>query len=319
MAVVQYRGKRYELGPGETVLEGLLRHGEEVAHSCRAGACQSCLLQAASGELPAGCQNGLKESRRQQGYFLACMARPAGDLVVEAPGVGLRVPARIASLDRLNPSVLRVRLAAEQPLDYRPGQYVTFLRPGLARSYSLASLPEEGLLEFHVRRIEGGRMSGWLHGEARVGDGIELQGPAGDCFYTPEKPQQPLLLAGAGTGLAPLYGILRDALRRNHAGPIWLYQGARTADGLYLEDELLRIAREHPQVNYVRCVLEGEPGADRRVASLDRAVLATTPHWAGWRGFLCGDPALVQNLKKRLFLAGMAMRDIHADAFLPSP
>ena len=38
----------------------------------------------------------------------------------------------------------------------------------------------------------------------------------------------------------------------------------------------------------------------------------------GWRGFVCGDPGIVQTLKKKLFLAGMASRDIYADAFLPA-
>jgi hypothetical protein len=42
------------------------------------------------------------------------------------------------------------------------------------------------------------------------------------------------------------------------------------------------------------------------------------PKLDGWRGFVCGDPTLVQSLKKKLFLSGIASRDIYADAFLPS-
>ena len=34
----------------------------------------------------------------------------------------------------------------------------------------IASLPDESDLELHVRRIAGGRMSGWLHDAACVGD-----------------------------------------------------------------------------------------------------------------------------------------------------
>ena len=59
-------------------------------------------------------------------------------------------------------------------------------------------------------------MSGWLGTEARPGEAVRLQGPVGECFYVPGQPEQPLLLAGTGTGLAPLYGIVRDALA---AGP----------------------------------------------------------------------------------------------------
>ena len=50
---------------------------------------------------------------------------------------------------------------------------VTVLQ-GLTRSYSLASLPREGTLELHVRRIPGGSMSGWLFDRAKPGDAVQL-------------------------------------------------------------------------------------------------------------------------------------------------
>jgi hypothetical protein len=54
------------------------------------------------------------------------------------------------------------------------------------------------------------------------------------------------------------------------------------------------------------------------VGSIDQVVLKRFPKLSGWRGFVCGDPSLVQMLKKKLFLSGMASRDIYADAFLPA-
>ena len=307
MPEVEYNGSRYPVAAGETVLECLERHGETVAHSCRSGICQSCLLRAVEGSVPAVAQKGLRENRRQQGYFLDCMATPDTDLRIELPGDAMRLRVTVAELSRLSESVMRVRLNADRPLDYRPGQYVTFLRQGLARSYSIASLPEEPALEFHVRQIAGGRMSNWLHSDAAVGDAFEVQGPLGECYYTQDLPDQPLLLAGAGTGLAPLYGIVRDALRQGHTGEIRLYHGARSEQGLYLVDELRALAQAHPQLHY-------EPTTE----PLLQAILARQAKWAGWRGYFCGDPALVGQLKKQLFLSGMAMRDIYADAFVPA-
>jgi ferredoxin-NADP reductase/ferredoxin len=307
MATLHYSGSRYETAAGETVLECLERHGQTVAHSCRSGICQSCLLRAVEGTVPAAAQQGLRENRKQQCYFLACMARPDNDLRIELPGEAVRLGVTVAELSRLSETVLRVRLMSDRPLVYRPGQYVTFLRPGLARSYSIASLPDEPALEFHVRQIAGGRMSGWLHAGAGIGDAFEVQGPQGECFYTAERKEQPLLLAGAGTGLAPLYGIVRDALQQGHTGAIRLYHGARTADGLYLVDDLRALAAQYPQLHY-------EP----TTAPLLETILAGQAKWGGWRGYFCGDPALVGQLKKQLFLAGMAMRDIYADAFVPA-
>ena len=255
MAVLTYAGAAYEAAPGETVLAALLRQGVDVANSCRAGACQSCLLRAACGTVPAEAQQGLKATLVEQGYFLSCVCRPESDLALEPAG-GLEVAGRIAALERLTETVLRAHVETEAPLEYRAGQYITLRRAdGLARSYSLASLPADGTLELHVRRAPNGKMSGWLFDEARADDPVSVRGPAGDCFYTSGKPEQPLLLAGTGTGLAPLVGICRDALVQGHTGPIRLFHGAVRPAGLYLQDELSALMREHSNVVYTPVVL----------------------------------------------------------------
>ncbi|MCP3139870.1 2Fe-2S iron-sulfur cluster-binding protein [Pyxidicoccus xibeiensis] len=319
MARVKHESSWYPLEPEESVLEGLLRQGVSVPNSCRAGACQSCLMKAVQGEVPPAARVGLKDTLVAQGYFLACTCRPAQGTELEVAGAeALRVPARITSLVPLSASVLRVRLSTGAPLEYRAGQYVSLVRQdGLARSYSLASLPREDELELHVRLLPGGAMSGWLSGGARVGDTVFVQGPAGSCFYVPGRPEQPLLLAGTGTGLAPLYGIVRDALESGHTGPIWLFHGARTPEGLYLMDELRSLAARHPQLSYRPGVLSG---GSRDVADgpLDALIRAEVPKPVGWRAWLCGDAQLVLSLRKKLFLSGLSLKDLHADAFLPS-
>ncbi|RKH85630.1 ferredoxin reductase [Corallococcus sp. AB032C] len=320
MAKVRHESEWYPLEPGETVLDGLLRQGVRVPHACRAGACQSCLMRATSGAVPEAAQVGLKDTLRARGYFLACTCRPQEGTALEVAGASeLRVPARVVELESFSEDVFAVRLEVETPLDYRAGQYVTVVRAdGLARSYSLASLPREGRLELHVRLVPGGAMSGWFAREVRHGDRVDVQGPAGDCFYVPGQPEAPLLLAGTGTGLAPLYGILRDALESGHTGPIHLFHGAREPAGLYLVDALRALAARHPNVQYRPVVLAGGGGAVEEGA-LEAKVLTCLPKRpVGWRAFLCGNPEAVLSLRKKLFLAGFALKDIHADAFLPS-
>ena len=294
-------------------MDGLLRAGVGVPHSCRAGACQSCLLKARGQTPPPGSQTGLSPALVEQGYFLACLARPVEDLKVELPGAGVRMSARVIDTGRLSDSVVRVRLAPETPLGHRAGQYLTLFRgDGLARSYSIASLPSEGALELHVRVIPGGLMSTWLANEVQPGTELAAQGPAGNCFYTGGAPDQPLLLAGTGTGLAPLYGVARDALAQGHAGPIRLFHGALDSRGLYLESELTRLANAHPNFQYHPAPLDTH-------GPLPDMIQAEHRHLNGWRGFVCGDPPIVNLLRKRFFLAGMASREIFSDAFVPTP
>jgi len=311
-------GREVPLAEGESVLDALLRAGVEVASSCRAGACQSCLVRVTSGAVPARAQAGLKETLRARGFALACQIVPETALAISLEGKSdLEVAARVEAVDRLAADVLCVRLRSETELAYRAGQFVTLLRSdGLARAYSLASRPADGqLLELHVRVVAGGRMSNWLATEA-TGASVRLRGPAGDCFYTSTDAEQPLVLAGAGTGLAPLWGILRDALAAGHRGAIQLWHGARDVEGLYLRAELAQLSREHPHFSYHPCALAGDEAGELRIGRLDELLLRAVPSYARQRFYLCGDAPLVQGLKRKLFLQGAPLREIFADAFL---
>ncbi len=312
MATIRYGQFTAELAEGESALDGLLRAGAPLAHSCKAGSCGSCMLRAVEGDVPSAAQNGLKDSWKARGYTLPCVCRPSNDMTFADVDADAQVDAEISSVEHLGSSVMRMRLTSSAPLEFRAGQYITLLRnDGLARSYSIASLPSEGRIELHIRLLPNGRMSEWVRTEARSGMAVRVMGPSGDCFYTPGKPEQPLLLAGTGTGLAPLYGILRDALDQRHSGPIHLFHGALNESGLYFRDELTALAEQHGNFKYTPSLFEAD-------GPLDKVILGQYPKPAGMRGFLCGDPTLVAILKKKLFLAGMALGEIHADAFLPA-
>ena len=47
-----FEGKRFELLPDETVLEGIERQGCNLPAFCRRGICQTCLVKATQGSVP---------------------------------------------------------------------------------------------------------------------------------------------------------------------------------------------------------------------------------------------------------------------------
>jgi ferredoxin-NADP reductase len=229
--------------------------------------------------------------------------------VARAGDAHQRIEAEVHSLEPLSGTVLRVRLKPLAKFAYRPGQFVRLItEDGLVRSYSIASTPEVApLVELHVRLIPGGRMSGRLMDATAPGDRLLVSGPSGGCTYDGIAPDQPLILAGAGTGLAPLWGVLHDALARGHRGPITLYHGALDAAGLYLREELEALAERHANFAYRPCLM------DRGEDLL--AVVKADPALKGAGVYLCGDAPLVERLRKALFLAGARLADIRADAF----
>src|SRR6185369_3847419 len=151
MATIRYGSHRCDLADGESVLDGLLRQGAPVAYACKAGSCGSCLLRSVEGNVPAHAQAGFKDSWKARGYFLACVCHPEGDMTCAPVDADAQVPAHVLSIDNLSSDVVRLRLECDAPFEFSAGQYITMVRPdGLARSYSIASLPSEGFLELQV-------------------------------------------------------------------------------------------------------------------------------------------------------------------------
>ncbi len=319
MATIAYQGKRFALHEGETALDALLRNGVEVAYGCRSGICRGCMMRASSGTVPEAAQVGLRAIERRRGMLLTCLCRPTGELELEELGVAGTTAARIIEHTPLSDSVVRIRLAPAQPIRYEAGQYLALRRSdGLTRSYSLASRASEPWLELHVRRVPDGRMSRWLFDEARPGDELALRGPYGQCCYVGEELDAPLLLIAVGTGLAPLWGVVREALAAAHRGPITLVQAAAEPAGLYMRAELEALARAHPQLRLRSCVLRGATGELEQgsVDALAAAQLRESAQASGHLAFVCGDADIVQRVRRELFLAGLSIRRIFADAFV---
>ncbi len=322
MPKITFEGKEYTCRQGEKVLDCLMRHGVMLPSSCRSGVCHTCMVRAARGQPPEAAQNGIKDTLRAQGYFLACVCEPAEDLEISlVDSAATRNRAVLTSKERLNDSVMRLRLACEGGFSYRAGQFINLIRPGdeLVRSYSLASLPGEAELELHIKRVPGGQMSTWLFDELKVGQSLEFYGPSGDCFYLPTDPEAGLLLVGTGTGLAPLYGIVRDALAQGHTGPIRFLHASLAVPGLYMVDEMRELAATHENLSYIPCVLHGEPPVNGARGNIVDVVQRRMQNLGGWRIYLCGDPPIVDALKRACYLAGAAIKDIHSDPFVFAP
>lgn len=322
---VQYRGQPFDLLPGETLLTGLERQGAVVPAFCRTGVCQTCVVRAVRGRPPESSQVGIKDSWVEQGCFLACQCVPSEPLEVELCDAVGSFASRVARVESLSSEVLRVELDAPEGFAHRAGQYLQLEREsGPMRPYSIASLPGSRHIELHVRRYAGGAMSGWL--ESAVGQAVTIRGPFGECIYFEQEPQRPLLLAGSGTGLAPLLGVVRAALAAGHRAPIHLYHGSASVQGLYLLDELSRLAAASQQLRVSCSVLSAEgselgarSGCSVLVQPLDRSILDDPLDFADCRVYLCGNPDLVARLRQRVYLCGAPRSRIHCDPFVAPP
>lgn len=300
-------GQRFNAAPGSNLLDTLLDQGVQIPWSCRSGHCQSCLIQARPEEAPGPAQATLSLQQQQAGWLLACQCPIQQDmhLSLHDPATD-GLPARITHMQMLQGEILLLRLHPDRPLRFRAGQHlVIWLDASLGRPYSIASLPADGELEFHLRLHRDGAFSRTIR-QRQVGDTLYLGAPAGHFHYDAAWQDTPLLLLGRGTGLAPLQAIARDALQAGHAAPISLWHWSPPETGCYLAEPLEALASAHPQL-----VLHLRSSAEL-ASDLTQLRLASRKTLA----LLCGQPAFVEQWRKPLFMAGLPGRQILDEAFI---
>ena len=300
--------RHWSVAAGSNLLDALNQAGVAVPYSCRAGSCHACLVRC-QGDLQDNQPDALSPAQRQDGWRLACQCQVVADLQVEAfDPLRDGLPATVLSVDWLNPTVLRLQLQPERSLRYRAGQHLVLWAGSIARPYSLASLPQDDpFLEFHIDCRLPGEFSDAAR-QFKAGDSLRLGELRGGALqYDPDWQSRPLWLLASGTGLGPLWGVLREALRQDHQGAIRVIHLAHDADGHYLAEPLAQLAAAHPNVTVELWTAAGSTDALAQLRLVSRQTLA----------LLCGHPASVEAFSKRLFLAGLPRNQLLADVFLP--
>ncbi len=322
MKTVIYKGNHYRCRDDETLLEAFQRQGAEVQFSCRYGVCHTCMLRSESGSLPQEAQRGINQELQDKGYFLPCKCHPVDDMRIADPlKSDLFIDAVIVEKTMLTEDIVRILLEPMKNFSYRAGQFINLRHPdGTVRSYSLASTAEEDyLLELQIRRQPEGKVSVWLCDSITVGETVSIQGPEGECYYREDSLTKPLLLIGAGTGLAPLVGIVREALAMNMAEEIHLYHGDRHHCDLYLHDFLNELAERHPQFHYTACLSIEQPlQAGILPGRVNDIALSRHPDLVDSTIYLAGSPKMVEATKAALELKGLTGQNIYSDPFIMS-
>jgi ferredoxin-NADP reductase len=161
------------------------------------------------------------------------VAAPAGDWTTGT----------IIELDHPTDRLVRLRLHVDDRVDHLPGQhYVVRLRAPdgytAQRSYSVASDPDDPLLELMVECLPGGEVSGHLHDVAEVGDVLELRGPIGGWFVW--EGDVSAVAVGGGSGVVPLVAMARYARRLGLQDRLRIVVVGRTWEDLPYAAELQR-------------------------------------------------------------------------------
>jgi ferredoxin/flavodoxin---NADP+ reductase len=230
-------------------------------------------------------------------------------------GVVLRVRPDVVPIPRFLPGQF-VNLGLPEPARPRPGE------PPLAgpprtriakRSYSIASSAlETDHYDFYVALVAEGRLTPALW-KIEAGGRCWLDTkPLGSFTLERVPPDRDLVLVATGTGLAPYLSMLRT----HRTEPPWrrcvLIHGVRHAADLGFREEIESRQREDDRFRYAP-VVSRDPGAWTGVRGRVQVALEAErfPQLAGFdldpascHVFLCGNPAMIQDVRERLSPSG---------------
>ena len=157
--LVRPAGRVISVKPGETFLPALRAAGLPISYSCEDGRCGLCRCKLLRGTVVESARPPRPVLGCRSRYVLACQSSPAEDCAIEVPDSGepvthapKRVKTQVLGNEAIGDHVRLLRLSAPDNLQFSPGQFVELeLGRGLSRVYSLAGLPGDEELRFHIR------------------------------------------------------------------------------------------------------------------------------------------------------------------------
>jgi ferredoxin-NADP reductase len=221
----------------------------------------------------------------------------------------LTLPIREVLPATLRARIVRIDLGRER-FPYLPGQALLIATHGhqQRQPYSLAGAPEDAehdrWLELLVRVGPDG--SPGSHLTLEQGAIVDIEGPFGGFTLPPEPRDRRFVFIAGGTGIAPLRAMLRHALHGPHE-QIGLFYSARAPGEFAYETELQSLAREG-RIELKQTVTR-DVASDNWTGSrgrIGRGDLAPLIHDPATMCFICGPPALVDDMPRLLGELGIA-------------
>lgn len=320
--LVQPLNRVIKVEPGGNLLDALRAAQVPMSYSCLSGRCGTCRCRVLDGEVLDGGWAQQRPLDGMDGTVLACQTYVTEPCTIEIPAPdeavvhrAQTVKARVVANEPLAKGIRRLLLKPAKPLDFSPGQYAQLtLTPNHVRPYSMAGLPGDGFLEFHVRLVNQGSASTYIDQTLRVGDIIKVSGPLG-AAYLRSQHTGPILCVAGGTGLAPILSVIRGAIAARMRNPIHLYVGVRSPGELYGMDRLADLSRAHPALRVHVVVASGVDLRTQRRGLVTEAIAQDHRSFSGWRAYLSGSPPMVETATLVVRGKGIDPAHIYADAF----
>lgn len=160
-------------------------------------------------------------------------------------------PSHTTAIDRVWLDQETYILTCQRPAgwSFQAGQYVSLTLAGEEREYTVISSPEENVVRFLIKRLDGGRLSVALAG---IAPGTPLEMSPAKGYLTYRATDRPVLFVANGVGIAPFVAMVAAG-----CSGFTLLHGARKRTGLHFRKELM-----HAASRYIPCLTDSPASED---------------------------------------------------------
>ncbi len=151
---------------------------------------------------------------------------------------------------------------------FKSGQFVTLKKvingEEIKRSYSLCSTPNSGQFKVVVKQIPNGKFSTFANKEIKAGDEIEIGPPSGNFIIkTNSKNSKSYTLIAAGSGITPIFSILKSILVEEQNSTINLFYGNKSPESTIFKEEIEKLAKKYFEKLTVHFIYSQTKGQSR--------------------------------------------------------
>ncbi|WP_128546571.1 ferredoxin--NADP reductase [Larkinella soli] len=217
-------------------------------------------------------------------------------------------------------------------VSYRAGQFLTLLfQHGgheVRRSYSMSSTPGlDPYLTLTIKRVENGEISRYLLDHLRVGDELDSLPPAGRFTFDSDPDyRRDIVLIGAGSGITPLFALLKQVLSEEPQSHVTLLDCNTGERNIIFRKQLDALQRQHPD-RFTLIHLLSRPSDEwtGRRGRLNNWLLEkmlpelTRFDRAAARWYLCGPFTFMRTVQITLVYAGIRREAIRKENFVIEP
>ncbi len=221
----------------------------------------------------------------------------------------------------LTPDIQKVvlKLETSEPFHFRAGQFINLTVPRpeggrpLYRSYSIGSPHDasDGRLTLYVDTDVMGPGSILLTG-LKPGDRVKFKGPLG-IFHLKEPSDRPMLIVTHISALGVCFRMAEAAIAETPNRTVTLIAEVKQEDHLFLQREMLELARRAPHFHHVLTCSSGTPTWSGPRRTLLEEALRRLPDPPDVEVYICGLGSMVVSVKEGLKQAGVLSSLIHGE------